>query len=59
MKFDGSVPLQLLTQELIYVPTNEAEESNEVLDGKIANLVEDLEDNEDVLRVYTSLDTRT
>lgn len=57
MKFDGAAPLNLLTQELIYVPKSAAVEADEVLEGKISNLVEDLEENEDVLRVYTSLDS--
>jgi transcriptional/translational regulatory protein YebC/TACO1 len=47
---------QLLTSELVYVPKESAHEPGEELEAKIASLVETLEENEDILRVYTTLD---
>jgi len=47
---------QLLTSELVYVPKEPAHEPGEELEAKIASLVETLEENEDILRVYTTLD---
>ncbi|TFK55264.1 DUF28-domain-containing protein [Heliocybe sulcata] len=47
---------ELLERELIYVPSEPSEEPDESLRESIANLVEDLEDNESTMRVWTSLD---
>jgi len=47
---------ELLTSELVYVPREKAEEPDEELEAKVASMVESLEENEDTLRVYTTLD---
>lgn len=46
----------LLTSELVYAPT-EAMAADEQMESKIANLVESLEEHEDTLRIYTTLDS--
>jgi len=48
---------ELLSSELVYLPlAAQVPDAGEELTAKIANLVESLEENEDVLRVYTTLD---
>ena len=47
---------QLLSSELIYAPTM-AGEADEELEGQIGELVAALEENEDTLRVWTTLDS--
>jgi len=47
---------ELLASELVYAPT-ETIAADEQMEGKIANLVETLEEHEDTLRVYTTLDS--
>jgi transcriptional/translational regulatory protein YebC/TACO1 len=49
--------LRLQTNELIYKPV-EANESTEELELQVSDLVSDLEGDEDILRVWTSLDSR-
>jgi transcriptional/translational regulatory protein YebC/TACO1 len=46
---------ELLASELVYVPAK-ATSSEEQIECKVANLVETLEEHEDTLRVYTTLD---
>jgi len=46
---------ELLASELVYVPT-EANSFDEQMECKVASLVETLEEHEDTLRVYTTLD---
>lgn len=48
--------LRLQTNELIYKPV-EANESTEELESQVSDLVADLEADEDILRVWTSLDS--
>jgi translational activator of cytochrome c oxidase 1 len=48
--------LELLTSELIYTPTK-AMVVDEQMEDEVANLVETLEQHEDTLRVYTTLDS--
>jgi len=47
---------ELLANELVYVPTKSII-SDEQMEYKVANLVEALEEHEDTLRVYTTLDS--
>ena len=47
---------ELLASELVYVPI-EAGAADEQMGGQIANLVEMLEEHEDTLRVYTTIDS--
>jgi translational activator of cytochrome c oxidase 1 len=47
---------ELLASELIYAPT-ETMTADEQMEDKVANLVETLEEHEDTLRVYTTLDS--
>ncbi|EPQ58454.1 YebC-like protein [Gloeophyllum trabeum ATCC 11539] len=47
---------ELLESELVYVPTEPGEEADESLTNSISELVEALEDNEDTIRVWTTLD---
>lgn len=47
---------ELLGSELIYAPVDPAEPPDEETVAKISHLVEELEDNEDTLRVWTTLD---
>jgi len=47
---------ELLASELVYIPT-ESVTTDEQMEGKVADLVETLEEHEDTLRVYTSLDS--
>ncbi|TFK26438.1 YebC-like protein, partial [Coprinopsis marcescibilis] len=49
--------LKLQSSELIYAPAEEAEEPSEELGSKMAALVEELQADEDTLRVWTSLDS--
>lgn len=45
-----------MTSELVYVPI-EATTTDKQLEGKVAGLVETLEEDEDTLRVYTTIDS--
>lgn len=47
---------ELLTSELVYTPT-EPIPAGERMEAEVANLVQALEEHEDTLRVYTTLDT--
>ena len=47
---------ELLTSELVYTPT-ELVPAEEQVEAEVANLVQALEEHEDTLRVYTTLDT--
>lgn len=47
---------ELLASELVYVPT-QATTSDEQIESRVTNLVEALEEHEDTLRVYTTLDS--
>jgi translational activator of cytochrome c oxidase 1 len=49
------VKSEVLASELIWSPLEKAEGDDELRE-KIATLVEDLEENEDCLRVWTTLD---
>jgi len=48
---------ELLTSELIYAPSDKSEVSDEVLENRVGELVSELEENEDTMRVWTTLDT--
>jgi len=47
----------LLASELIYVPADTSRLPDEALEAEIEDLVAALEEDEDVLRVWTTLDT--
>jgi translational activator of cytochrome c oxidase 1 len=47
---------ELLSSELVYSPVEEGDAPGDELEGKISDLVEALEENEDCLRVWTTLD---
>jgi translational activator of cytochrome c oxidase 1 len=47
---------ELLTSELVYLPKEPVHDLSEDLEAKVAGLIDSLEDNEDILRVYTTLD---
>ncbi|KAI0078990.1 YebC-like protein [Panus rudis PR-1116 ss-1] len=47
---------ELLKSELVYQPIEQAEVPDEETQRKVAELVEELEENEDTLRVWTTLD---
>jgi translational activator of cytochrome c oxidase 1 len=48
---------EVLASELIYTPSGESALPDETMEAQIADLVEDLEEHEDTLRVWTTLDT--
>jgi len=48
---------EVLASELVYAPSVESALLDETMDAQIADLVEDLEEQEDTLRVWTTLDT--
>ena len=50
--------MELLTSELVYVPAKTVT-PEEYMESKVAGLVETLEEHEDTLRVYTTLDSGT
>jgi translational activator of cytochrome c oxidase 1 len=53
----SAIQSEVLASELIWAPLEPpAEEPSEELREQIAELVQDLEENEDCLRVWTSLD---
>ena len=47
---------ELLASELVYTPT-ELVPAEELMEAGVAKLVQALEEHEDTLRVYTTLDT--
>ena len=47
---------ELLTSELIYAPTDASESTYEELETRVGEMVYELEENEDILRVWTTLD---
>ncbi|KAJ3479691.1 hypothetical protein NLI96_g8884 [Meripilus lineatus] len=47
---------ELIGSELVYQPVDAAEPPDEQLESKISNIVDALEENEDTLRVWTTLD---
>lgn len=47
---------ELLASELVYIPT-ETITADERMESEVANLIETLEEHEDTLRVYTTLDS--
>lgn len=47
---------ELLTSELIYAPTEASESTDEELESRVGEMVYELEENEDILRVWTTLD---
>lgn len=47
---------ELLSSELIYSPVEDADDPGEELGSKVTDLVDALEENDDCLRVWTSLD---
>jgi len=47
---------ELLASELVYTPA-ESVTAGDQMEDKVANLVETLEEHEDTLRVYTTLDS--
>lgn len=47
---------ELLASELVYVPT-ETITADERMESEVANLIETIEEHEDTLRVYTTLDS--
>lgn len=47
---------ELLSSELIYTPIEEIDSPNAELESKISDLVDALEEDEDTLRVWTTLD---
>jgi transcriptional/translational regulatory protein YebC/TACO1 len=48
---------ELLSSELVYKPSVKAGPPEETIAAKIADLVDALEEEEDTLRVWTTLDT--
>lgn len=52
----SDISKELLSSELIYAPVDKVESSDEELEGKVKELVEDLEEDEDTLRVWTTID---
>ena len=48
---------EVLASELVYAPLQEGMPPDETIEAKIADLVDDLEEQEDTLRVWTTLDT--
>lgn len=52
----GGLCKELVSSELIYVPNDPSEPPEGELEEKISSLVEGLEDHEDTLRVWTTLD---
>jgi translational activator of cytochrome c oxidase 1 len=48
---------EVLASELVYTPSSESALPDETIETQIADLVEDLEEQEDTLRVWTTLDT--
>ena len=48
---------EVLASELVYTPSGESPLPDETIEVQIADLVEDLEEQEDTLRVWTTLDT--
>ncbi|KAJ3506138.1 hypothetical protein NMY22_g17351 [Coprinellus aureogranulatus] len=58
MALSESIPsLRLQKSELIYSPT-EVSEPNEEVESQVGDVVADLEEDEDTLRIWTSLDSR-
>ncbi|KDQ59465.1 hypothetical protein JAAARDRAFT_127346 [Jaapia argillacea MUCL 33604] len=53
----SSMARELLSSELIYAPVEKAAEPDEDIESKITDLVESLEESEDCLRVWTTLDS--
>ena len=51
------VSSELLSSELIYAPLQGLEPPNEIIEAKMADLVDALEEDDDTLRVWTTLDT--
>ena len=47
---------ELVNSELIYAPSDPGEAPDEDTEKQIATLIEALEENEDTLRVWTTLD---
>lgn len=47
---------ELLASELVYSPVDPAEPPDEETAAKVENLVETLEENDDTVRVWTTLD---
>jgi len=48
---------ELLNSELVYASIQPSQTSSDI-ESEISDLIEELEANEDTLRVWTSLDTR-
>ena len=48
---------ELVSSELAYVPNERTEMPDEEMGSALEKLVDDLEENDDVLRVWTSLDS--
>jgi translational activator of cytochrome c oxidase 1 len=48
---------ELLSSELIWTPLQQSSPVDEIVEAKIIDLVDDLEQHEDTLRVWTTLDT--
>lgn len=58
MALSDSIPsLRLQKSELIYSPA-EATEANEEVESQVGDVIADLEEDEDTLRIWTSLDSR-
>ena len=53
---ESAITRELLTSELIYIPTEGPEDLDKELTNDIGEMVEALEENEDTLRVWTTLD---
>jgi transcriptional/translational regulatory protein YebC/TACO1 len=47
---------EILASELVYIPLGENALQDETMKAEIADLVEDLNEQEDTLRVWTTLD---
>lgn len=54
---DAPVSRGVISRELIYVPLQESEPPDEQLAAQIKDLVAELEEDEDTLRVWTTLDS--
>lgn len=58
MSLSDSIPsLRLQKSELIYSPT-EVNEATDEVETQVGDVLEELEEDEDVLRIWTSLDSR-
>jgi translational activator of cytochrome c oxidase 1 len=51
----SDIPTELLASELIYAPSDEGETPSEEVRKEVADLVDKLEEDQDTIRVWTTL----